>query len=311
MIEVQELRKSYNGVPALRGFNLRVEAGELFGLVGPNGAGKTTLIKILATLLRPDGGRAVLAGHDVVREPRAARRLMGYLPDVPGLYQDMRVVEFLEFFADAFHLAREQKRLAVEGALELAGLADRRTAYVEELSLGFKQRLVLAKTLLHKPKVLLLDEPATGLDPLARIELRDLLKKLNAAGVTLLISSHILSDLEDICSRVALIASGRNAADAEGQTVLVLRGAAVMALSCEIEVMDGAEQAASAIASFAGATLAETQGAVLRAEVSGGMTQAAALLRHLVSSGVTVVRFDPRGPALEDRYRKTFGGERP
>jgi len=311
MIEVDELRKSYDGVRALAGFNLHVEAGELFGLVGPNGAGKTTLIKILATLLRADSGRARIAGYDITQAPRAVRRVVGYLPDVPGLYQDMRVVEFLEFFADAFHLPAGQKRAAVAQALEQAGLVERRTAFVEQLSLGLKQRLVLAKTLLHQPKVLLLDEPATGLDPLARIELRDHLKQLNRNGVTILISSHILSDLEDICTRVALIDAGCNATDAEGRSVLTLRGPEVTFATCEIEVVGGVEEAARVAGTFAGARVVESQGIRLRVEVQGGVAEAAALLRHLVTNGVGVARFDPRGAALEDRYRKAFGGERP
>src|SRR3972149_6590797 len=208
MIEIEELRKSYNGQRALDGFSLRVEEGELFGLVGPNGAGKTTLIKILATLLPADGGRARVAGYDVAAAPRAVKPLIGYLPDVPGLYQDMRVSEFLEFFADAFRLPR-----------------------------------LLPKPLLHEPRVLLLDEPATGLDPLARIELREHLKALNRDGVTIFISSHILSDLEDICSRVALIANGRNAADVKGRTVLTLQEAVPPRVICEIEVAGEAEGA--------------------------------------------------------------------
>ncbi len=312
MIEAENLVRSYNGTRGLAGFQLRVEPSELSGLVGPNGAGKTTLIKILSTLLRPGGGRAAIGGHDVVRAPRAVRAMVGYQPDVPGLYHDMRVREFLEFFADAFHLRGPARQAAVDKALRRSGLDARSDAFVEELSLGMKQRLVLAKTLLHDPKVLLLDEPATGLDPLARIELREHLKALNREGVTILVSSHILSDLEDICTRVALIAEGRNAADAEGHTVLTLRGgeAPGVAVRCEIEVLGDAAAATTAAAAFAGATVQETSGLRLFVLVAGGTEQAAALLQHLVTSGVRVVRFDPQGPALEERYRQAFGEKR-
>lgn len=310
MIQVDQLRKSFNGVQALDGFSLHVESGELMGLVGPNGAGKTTLIKILATLLSPNSGEAKIAGHDAVSEHRAVREVTGYMPDVPGLYQDMRVGEFLEFFADAFHLKGKRKSAAVGLALERAGMAERRNAFVEELSLGLKQRLVLAKTLLHEPKVLLLDEPATGLDPLARIELRDQLKTLNRDGVTILISSHILSDLEDLCTRVALIAQGHNATDAEGRTVLELRPGESPTLWCEVEVMGEIEAALSTAKLFPGARGAHVEGTHLLVEVTGGPAEAAALLRHLVGNGVVVVRFDPRGPALEERYRQTFGVQR-
>lgn len=310
MIEIEDVRKSYNGTRALEGFSLRIEAGELFGMVGPNGAGKTTLIKVLATLLQPDRGWARIAGHDVVQTSRAVRALVGYLPDVAGLYQDMRVGEFLEFFADAFHLRGERRRAAVQQALARAALVERRDAYVEQLSLGMKQRLLLAKILLHEPKVLLLDEPATGLDPLARIQLRELLKELNKEGVTIFISSHILSDLEDICTRVALIAGGRNATDAEGHTVLNLAGRVQPRLTCEIEVVGAAEVAMPAAEAFAGIRVVGADGSRLRFEVEGGVEQASALLQHLLRAGVVVVRFDCRGPGLEERYRQAFGAER-
>lgn len=306
MIEVTEIRKSFNGKRALDGFSLRVEAGESFGLVGPNGAGKTTLIKILATLLTPTSGHARISGVDVAAAPRAARAVTGYLPDVPGVYQDMQVEEFLEFFADAFHLRGERKEQAIERALRRGRLTERRHDYVEQLSLGLKQRLVLAKTLLHDPKVLLLDEPATGLDPLARIELRELLKQLNQEGVTMLISSHILSDLEEICTRIALIEDGRNASDAEGRTVLTLGGTQERHL-CELEVEGPVETATRAVASFAGALLIASEGSRLRCEVSGGTEQTTAFLQHLIAAGVRPVWFDTRGPGLEERYRRAFG----
>jgi ABC-2 type transport system ATP-binding protein len=307
MIEIEEMRKSFNGKRALDGFSLHVEAGESFGLVGPNGAGKTTLIKILSTLLTPNAGSARISGIDVVAAPRAVRPVIGYLPDVAGLYQDMKVGEFLEFFADAFHLRAERRKLALERSLQRAGLAQRRNDYVEQLSMGMKQRLVLAKTLLHDPKVLLLDEPATGLDPLARIELRELLKQLNQDGVTILISSHILSDLEDMCTRIALIAEGRNASDPEGRTVLTLGHRPQNRLICEIEVEGPAESASRGMAGFVGARLIATEGSRLRVEVTGGTEQTTAFLQHLMAAGVRPVWFDTRGPGLEERYRRAFG----
>jgi len=310
VISIRQLTKRYDGVAALDGFTLEVPAGELFGLVGPNGAGKTTLIRILATLARADSGEATVAGHDIASAPYLVRAATGYMPDVPGVYQDLTVEEFLAFFAEAFRLHGAKKRAAVSHALSWSGLEDRRNTYVEQLSLGWKQRLVLARTLLHEPTLLLLDEPATGLDPMARIHLREQLRSLNQQGVTVFLSSHILGDLEDICSRVAFIADGRNAVGADGSSVLTLGPTAHPdVLTCEIDVVENPETAAAALATFTGARLLDSRGNSLRAEISGGAPRAAELLHHLVSADVRVLRFDPRGGGLEDRYRNLFGGK--
>ncbi|MBZ5702018.1 MAG: ABC transporter ATP-binding protein [Acidobacteriia bacterium] len=306
MIEIDALRKNYRGVRGLNGFSLRMDRGDLVGLVGPNGAGKSTLIKILATLLPADSGSARVSGEDVAKTPAAVRSAVGYLPDVPGVYQDMRIGEFLEFFADAFRLKEPGRSAAVERALCLAGLADRRDDFVEHLSLGWKQRLHLAKTLLHGPRVLLLDEPATGLDPLARIALREQLRQLHAAGITILISSHILADLEDICTRIVFIADGKNVS--EVQPAASVHGAM---LHCEIEWEGSVEAAERFLAAIPGAAILEKKGNWRRIELPGGAPQASSLLRGLLDAGLTVLHFDARGPGLEERYRRTFGGPRP
>jgi ABC-2 type transport system ATP-binding protein len=311
MIDVEQLRKSFNGTRALDGFTLHVGAGELFGLVGPNGAGKTTLIKVLSTLLPMDSGTAQIGGVNVNVQARKVKRLIGYLPDQPGVYQDMSVREFLEFFADAFQLTGTHHRAAVNRALERSGLADRSEDSVEQLSFGMKQRLVLAKTLLHDPKVLLLDEPATGLDPLARIELREQLKRLHSEGITILISSHILSDLEDICTQIALIGAGRNATDAEGHSVLQLRAPQAPVRIYEIELEGDSATAAAIVNSIAGTRLLESGAGRLVVEITGADEQAAALLRTLVVGGVNVLRFDHRALDLEERYRMVFREKRP
>ena len=303
MIDARDLVKRYGALRALDGLTLSVERGELVGLVGPNGAGKSTLIKILATLVCPDAGAAAIEGFDVVGASGRVRALVGYMPDVPGLYQDMRVREFLEFFADAFRLRGVRRNVAVDGALARAGLADRADTFVEALSLGLKQRLFIAKTLLHAPRLLLLDEPATGLDPLARIELRRLLRALNGEGVTILISSHILADLEDICSRVTFIAAGRLA----GESAAPAAAATPRSLTCEIELLGDPARALTLLRERTGVRVVESTGARVAVEVTGGPEAAAALLRDLVAAGCAVVRFDPRG-GLEERYRRAFGG---
>jgi len=311
MIDVEQMHKSFNGTRALDGFTLHVGAGELFGLVGPNGAGKTTLMKVLSTLLPMDSGTAQIGGLNINAQAREVKRLIGYLPDQPGVYQDMSVREFLEFFADAFQLTGARHRTAVDRALERSGLGERGGDSVEQLSFGMKQRLVLAKTLLHDPKVLLLDEPATGLDPLARIELREQLKRLQAEGITILISSHILSDLEDICTQIALIGAGRNATDAEGHSVLQLRAPQAPVRIYEIEVLGDSAPAVTIVNSIAGARTLESSAGRLVVEITGADEQAAALLRALVVGGVNVLRFDHRALGLEERYRMVFREKRP
>jgi ABC-2 type transport system ATP-binding protein len=198
--------------------------------------------------------------------------------------------------------------LPINNALLRAGLSDRSESFVEELSFGLKQRLVLAKTLLHQPRVLLLDEPATGLDPIARLELRRELQQLNAEGVTIMISSHILSDLEDICTRVALISGGRNATDAEGNPVIHLRQAGNPAQIYEVELLEQAADV-SQLAVATNIKVLRAEGSRLIVEIVGGKNEAAALLRRLVTSGIDVVKFQQQTFSLEDLYRKAFGGE--
>jgi ABC-2 type transport system ATP-binding protein len=311
MIEVDQIRKKYKGTEALAGFNLSVADGELFGLIGPNGAGKSTLMKILATLIHSTDGRATVAGMDVADKPKSVKRVIGYMPDQPGLYQDMRVREFLDFFAAAFDVPKSKQSSAVEKALDRSNLAQRSDSFVEELSFGMKQRLVLAKTLLHEPKLLILDEPATGLDPIARIDLREQLKKLNAEGVTIFISSHILSDLEDICDRVALITAGKNAADANGQTVLTLRSPASQSQLYEVDILGDAAQVAKQVAAAPGARVLEVSQSRLLIQIEGTSIDAAKFLQFLVTAGVFVTRFDHPAPSLEKRYRQVFGAKQP
>lgn len=305
MIEIDALRKSYRKSRGLDGFSLRMESNELVGLVGPNGAGKTTLIKILATLLPADSGSVRVSGHDVSLDPASVRTTLGYLPDVAGIYQDMRIGEFLEFFADAFRLKEPKRTAAIDRALERAGLADRREDFVEHLSLGWKQRLLLAKILLHEPRLLLLDEPATGLDPLARIHLREQLKRLHAEGVAILISSHILSDLEDICTRIVFIADGKNVE--ETQSTLPAPKDHAPTIRCEVEFAGASEIIDRVIAGHSGARVLERKGGFLLVELLGSSREASTFLQTLLAAGIIILHFDARGPGLEERYRRAFG----
>jgi ABC-2 type transport system ATP-binding protein len=209
MIETIDLTKKYGDFYALESLDLKLEKGDLFGFIGPNGAGKTTTIRILSTLLAPTWGEAYVCGYSIYTHPREIRRAIGYMPDIFGVYDDMRVIEYLEFFAAAYRIDGPARRSVAERSLELVDLAFKRDELVTSLSRGMTQRLGLARVLLHDPQVLLLDEPASGLDPRARIEMRGLLKRLQGLGKTILVSSHILPELADICNRVGIIEYGR------------------------------------------------------------------------------------------------------
>ena len=209
IVTVEGLRMVFDETVALDGISFTIDEGQIFGFIGPNGAGKTTTIKILSTLLEPNAGVATIDGLDVFEQPHEVRRIIGYMPDEFGVYEGITVWEYLDFFAGAFRIPRRQSRAVIDGVLQLTDLEELRGRMVSSLSKGMKQRLCLAKTLIHDPKVLILDEPASAMDPRARIEMRALLKELREMGKTVLISSHILTELSDVCDSVGIIEKGK------------------------------------------------------------------------------------------------------
>src|SRR5579862_8174242 len=220
MIETRDLTKKYGELYALNRLNLTLSQGDVYGYIGPNGSGKTTTMRILATLLNPSWGEASVCGYSIYTGSKDIRRAIGYMPDFFGVYDDMKVIEYLEFFAAAYRIHGPARTKICEEVLELVDLTYKRDALVTSLSRGMTQRLGLARVLLHDPQVLLLDEPASGLDPRARIEIRGLLKELRNMGKTIMISSHILPELADICNKIGIIERGKLLFDGDVQSAI-------------------------------------------------------------------------------------------
>jgi ABC-2 type transport system ATP-binding protein len=208
LIETRDLTKRYGDMYAIRSIDIRLEEGDLFGFIGPNGAGKTTTMRILSTLLHPSWGEAYVGGHSIYTHPKEIRRIVGYMPDFFGVYDDMKVIEYLEFFAAAYRISGERRRKICDEMLQVVDLDFKRDAFANTLSRGQTQRLGLARVLLHDPQVLLLDEPLSGLDPRARIDMRNLLRRLGKMGKTIVVSSHILPELADVCNKIGIIDRG-------------------------------------------------------------------------------------------------------
>ena len=303
VVVTRGLVKRYPGTVAVAGLDLAVASGEIFGLVGPNGAGKTTTLRILATLLTATSGHAEIAGIDVRRNPDDARRVLGFMPDVFGVYDDMKVWEYLDFFARCYGIPAARRRRMIGDLLDLVDLGDKRDAYVQSLSRGMQQRLCLAHTLVHDPEVLLLDEPASGLDPRARVELRELLRELRALGKTIVISSHILPELEELCTSVAIVDHGQvlvhgRVSDIERR----LRYGAVL----RVTVLGTDSALAVARDHFAAdprvASAAVLDSRVIEIGFRGDDEEAAQLLAGAVSAGIRVSSFARAASDLEELF---------
>jgi len=300
MIEVTRFTKRYGEFLAVDDLSFTIGQGEIFGFIGPNGAGKSTTIRFLATLLRPTSGEGRVAGHSVVTNPMAVRRVIGFMPDDFGVYDGMKVWEFLDFFAVAYEIPRARRKQIIGQVLELLDLAHKRDDYVNGLSKGMKQRLCLAKTLVHDPPVLILDEPASGLDPRARLEMKALLNELKGMGKTILVSSHILSELADFCTMIGIIERGKLlAAGSINDIQRQLRSHRVL----KVRVLDeSTETAARILRDDRGIRRLESFDHTLTAEFTGEERDMAALLHRLVESGVQVQSFAEEDLSLEEVF---------
>jgi ABC-2 type transport system ATP-binding protein len=306
MIEVENLTKNYEGHWAVRGVSFSVGEGDIFGFIGPNGAGKTTSIRIISTLLDPTSGTVRVGGRSVTGEAEAVRRLIGFMPDNFGVYERITVWEYLDFFAAAYGIERRSRAAAIEGIMELTDLAELRDRLTGGLSKGMRQRLCLAKTLVHDPKVLILDEPANGLDPRARIEFRALLKELRSMGKTILISSHILTELSDICTSVAILEKGKVVASGSIDSI---KKALQPGLAFRLEVLGGGEAARGALEGMPNVGSVLVEGDAVRFQFSAPRAEVAELVRALVAKGVAITGLQEEKTDLEGLFMRLTKGE--
>ncbi len=300
MIEIKNFRKKYGDFTAVEDLSISIGKGEIFGFIGPNGAGKSTTIRFLATLLKPTSGEGWVCGHSVVRDPMAVRKVIGFMPDDFGVYDGMKVWEFLDFFAVAYQIPRTQRKQIIGKVLELLDLTSKRDAYVNGLSKGMKQRLCLAKTLVHDPPVLILDEPASGLDPRARLEMKALLTTLGEMDKTILVSSHILSELADFCTMIGIIERGKMlAAGSIGDIQKQIRSHRVLKVEIAGEDLDSA---ASILRSSPHVSSVERYDQTLACEFTGQDTDKSHLLGSLMAQGVPVSSFAEEQLSLEEVF---------
>jgi ABC-2 type transport system ATP-binding protein len=301
MITVDGLTKVYGSRKALDHVSFEVPKGEIFGFVGPNGAGKTTTLRILAALLEPTAGRALIDGADVIAHPDQVHDRLGYMPDFFGVYDQLTAGEYLDFYAACYRQPKARRRKIADDLLELVGLSDRRDQAVDTLSRGLKQRLCLARALVHDPAVLLLDEPASGLDPRARVEMREILKELQTMGKTIVISSHILPELTELCTMIGIIDQGRMRATGPVQDVI---RQLTTGRRLRITVLGQKEEAAAVLKPLTAIHEVLMVNGVIEAAYDGDDDAAAGILQTLTAAGIKVSGFTQLEGGLEDAFMK-------
>jgi ABC-2 type transport system ATP-binding protein len=304
MIECRDLTKKYGELFAVDRLSLKLEPGDVYGFIGPNGSGKTTTMRMLATLLNPSWGEATVCGHSIYTGSKEIRRAIGYMPDFFGVYDDMKVAEYLEFFAAAYRIQGEARRKKVEQVLDYVDLAYKREALVTSLSRGMTQRLGLARTLLHDPQVLLLDEPASGLDPRARIEMRELIKRLRRENKTIMLSSHILPELADICNKLGIIERGKllfngSVAEAEAE-VRKVKGGRVFLVS----VGERNAEAATKLSGYkeVASAAVDPKTAVVRVALKTGLDDGSFIPERLIADRFKLQSFREEDINIEDVF---------
>lgn len=305
VLEVHNLRVDYGSFTAVHDLDLTLTPGEIFGLAGPNGAGKTSTIRVLATLLEPTYGEVSVAGRDLFEEPEAVHELIGYMPDLAPVIPDLKVWEFLDLYAASHGLRGRARRERIDACLERVRLTNACNVYGRALSRGMMQRVVLAKTLLHEPKLLLLDEPASGMDPIARRDLRHILEALAEDGAAIIVSSHILSELSDMCTSVGIMHGGRLLE--HGPMDRVMSAIDAEAVQIRIEIVDDGHRLAEWLSAQPGVERARLDGSTILLAFRGDRAARSTLLRSLVAEGFDVAGFTPERSSIETLLMSLIG----
>lgn len=306
MLEIKGLTKNYGRFTAVDGLDLTVEKGEIYGFVGPNGAGKTTTMKIICGLLPVDKGQVRVAGIDVTKDIRKAKELIGYMPDFFGVYDNLKVTEYLDFYASVYNINPKDRKRICDDLLELVDLQDKRDAYVDSLSRGMKQRLCLARCLVHNPELLVLDEPASGMDPRARVEMKEILRTLKDLGKTIMISSHILPELAELCTSIGIIDRGKIVISG---TVDEIMQQVYSKRFIKVRIAGKMEEAVKVMKESPLVTNINAGENSIEAGFEGNDEEMAMLLKELVMRDVPVISFGQMDGNLEDVFMKVTKGD--
>ena len=306
MLIIKDLEKSYGKFKALNKLNLEIKKGEIFGFIGPNGAGKSTTMKIVSGLLRPDSGEVYVDGIDALKNNKALKEKIGYMPDFFGVYDNLKAYEYLEFYGSIYGITgKEMKDLSMD-LLELVNLQDKYDAYVDGLSRGMKQRLCLARCLIHNPSLLILDEPASGMDPRARFEMKNILKNLKDMGKTIIVSSHILSELGEICTNLGIIEGGQMICSG---TVDEIMGRMSINNRLTIQILNKGEQAVTLLKEMPQIRNIDFESNKITLDFKGEDEEAAQILKKLILHEIPVISFGREDGTLEDIFIKITDNE--
>lgn len=306
MIRIENLTKKYGSFTAVNNLSLEIKEGEIFGFVGPNGAGKTTTLKMIATLLKPTSGSIYINDTEISKNIKEARSQIGYMPDFFGVYDNLKVNEYLEFYADIAELNKEEKKKMIGDLLDLVDLNNKIDSYVDQLSRGMKQRLCLARSLIHNPSFLLLDEPASGMDPRARVQMKDILRELRKMGKTILISSHILPELAELCTSIGIIENGEMVISG---TVDEIMEKVTGTHGLRIKVIDNIEKTLNLLMEEPLVSNIYENENIIEFNFDGGERESVNLIKKLVAQDIPIVSFNPLESNLEDIFMKVTKGD--